>query len=179
MWNFDSAGLPATMEETTGDSESNVENRGTDSTAEGTGKTLCNGHDKSSGSAVNAEKNQKVITSLCNNNVNLQTSPTSTVNSNLVNTSGTEQHTSPAASLTSGGTGGSQDTRKPDPVFEISLDLQVKIADLGNACWVVSSRNVHYEYRAKDVCGTGLNDDAYIFRLIILRKIFKQGNIEV
>merc|ERR1719412_1608512 len=41
-----------------------------------------------------------------------------------------------AASLTSGGTAGSQDTRKPDPVFEISLDLQVKIADLGNACWV-------------------------------------------
>ena len=143
MWNFDSAGLPATMEETTGDSESNVEKRGTDSTAEGTGKTLCNGHDKSSGSAVNAEKNQKVITSLCNNNVNRQTSPTSTVNSNLVNTSGTEQHTSPAASLASGGTGGSQDTRKPDPVFEISLDLQVKIADLGNACWVVSYKVVH------------------------------------
>ena len=27
---------------------------------------------------------------------------------------------------------------KPDPVFEITSDLQVKIADLGNACWVVS-----------------------------------------
>ena len=26
---------------------------------------------------------------------------------------------------------------KPDPVFEIAADLQVKIADLGNACWVV------------------------------------------
>jgi serine/threonine protein kinase len=38
--------------------------------------------------------------------------------------------------LASGGTAGSQDTRRPDPVFEISLDLQVKIADLGNACWV-------------------------------------------
>lgn len=25
---------------------------------------------------------------------------------------------------------------KPDPVFEIASDLQVKIADLGNACWV-------------------------------------------
>lgn len=27
---------------------------------------------------------------------------------------------------------------KPDPVTEITPDLQVKIADLGNACWVVS-----------------------------------------
>ena len=27
---------------------------------------------------------------------------------------------------------------KPDPVAEIAPDLQVKIADLGNACWVVS-----------------------------------------
>ena len=29
---------------------------------------------------------------------------------------------------------------KPDPVTEIAPDLQVKIADLGNACWVVSSK---------------------------------------
>ena len=28
---------------------------------------------------------------------------------------------------------------KVDPVTEIAPDLQVKIADLGNACWVVSS----------------------------------------
>ena len=28
--------------------------------------------------------------------------------------------------------------RKPDPVTEIAPELQVKIADLGNACWVVS-----------------------------------------
>ena len=30
---------------------------------------------------------------------------------------------------------------KPDPVFEITGDLQVKIADLGNACWVVRRPN--------------------------------------
>lgn len=29
--------------------------------------------------------------------------------------------------------------RRPDPVNEIATDLQVKIADLGNACWVVST----------------------------------------
>ena len=30
---------------------------------------------------------------------------------------------------------------KPDPVTEIAPDLQVKIADLGNACWVVSHQD--------------------------------------
>ena len=30
---------------------------------------------------------------------------------------------------------------KTDPVFEIATDLKVKIADLGNACWVVSARH--------------------------------------
>ena len=32
---------------------------------------------------------------------------------------------------------------KLDPVFEIASDLQVKIADLGNACWVVSCFLTH------------------------------------
>lgn len=32
---------------------------------------------------------------------------------------------------------GSTTEAKPDPVTEITPDLQVKIADLGNACWVV------------------------------------------
>ncbi len=37
-----------------------------------------------------------------------------------------------------------------DPVFEVSSSLRVKIADLGNACWVVSffytvyTANIHY-----------------------------------
>lgn len=31
-----------------------------------------------------------------------------------------------------------EEPRRPDPVHEVCPDLQVKIADLGNACWVVS-----------------------------------------
>ena len=73
----------------------------------------------------------------CNLNENLQTSQ-SMAPGILTNATGADLQASPAASLTSGGTVGSQDTRKPDPVFEIALGLQVKIADLGNACWVVS-----------------------------------------
>ena len=38
-----------------------------------------------------------------------------------------------------------------DPVNEICLDLQVKIADLGNACWVVScTNNVHFLARVPE-----------------------------
>ena len=138
VWNFDSSSLSTTMEESAGDSESIVEKISTDSKTERTGNTLCNGHDKSSSQNVTSEKKEKVFTSSGNNNINLLASPTNTATSTMVNYSGADQHTSPAASLTSGGTAGSQDTRKPDPVFEISHDLQVKIADLGNACWVVS-----------------------------------------
>lgn len=36
------------------------------------------------------------------------------------------------------GTPGTPAQRKPDPVHEICPEMQVKIADLGNACWVVS-----------------------------------------
>ncbi len=36
----------------------------------------------------------------------------------------------------------SQSLRKVDPVFEVAPNLTVKIADLGNACWVVSVRLV-------------------------------------
>jgi len=136
VWNFDSSSLSTTMEESAGDSESIVEKISTDSKTERTGNTLCNGHDKSSSHNVTSEKKETVFSSAGNNNINLQASPTNTATSTLVNYPGADQHTSPAASLTSGGTAGSQDTRKPDPVFEISHDLQVKIADLGNACWV-------------------------------------------
>merc|ERR1719422_2002365 len=56
---------------------------------------------------------------------------------------------------------------KPDPVFEIAPDLQVKIADLGNACWVTH----HYtediqtrQYRALEVLlGAGYGPPADIW----------------
>ena len=35
---------------------------------------------------------------------------------------------------------------KPDPVTEIAPDLQVKIADLGNACWVVRFERFPFLY---------------------------------
>lgn len=42
--------------------------------------------------------------------------------------------------------------RKPDPVHEVCPDLQVKIADLGNACWVVRRR----EKKEIEICNTDL-----------------------
>ena len=126
VWTFDSTGLPTTLEETTGgDGESNIDKNCSELKDEEKVNTVCNGHDKSSVNTVDSEKNGKVFSNnSCNNNVNLEASPTTTATSNLAHSSAAEQHTSPAASLTSGGTAGSQDTRKPDPVFEISLDLQ-------------------------------------------------------
>ena len=46
----------------------------------------------------------------------------------------------PPSCVQAGTTGASPQEAKVklDPVFEIASDLQVKIADLGNACWVVS-----------------------------------------
>ena len=140
VWNFDSVDLPTTLEETTeGDGESIVEKSCSELKDEEKVNTVCNGHDKPPGNTLTLEKNGKVFSNnSSNNNDNFESSPTTTATSNLANSTGAEQHTSPAASLTSGGTACSQDTRKVDPVFEIALDLQVKIADLGNACWVVS-----------------------------------------
>ena len=139
VWNFDSRGLPSTIEEgASGDAEYVAENISNPTDNDNT-DNICNGHDKSSDCAANSGKSDNVFNSNgCNFNENLQTSPTIAPGI-LANASGQELQASPAASLTSGGTVGSQDTRnKPDPVFEISLGLQVKIADLGNACWVVS-----------------------------------------
>ena len=46
---------------------------------------------------------------------------------------------------------------KPDPVTEIAPDLQVKIADLGNACWVVRFERFtilgHIAWRANTIIG--------------------------
>ena len=139
VWNFDASGLPSTIEEAhSGDGgvasdDTNVNLKGEDA--------CCNGYDQSPSSTAMANTNRMVpINNGCNNDESQhQTSPT-TASSTLANSSGTAEHqASPAASLASGGTGASQDTRKCDPVFEISGNLKVKIADLGNACWVVST----------------------------------------
>jgi hypothetical protein len=140
VWNFDSRGLPSTIEEgASGDAEYVTENNSKDPTANDATDNICNGHNKSrDGSATSGKIDKGFNSNGSNFNENLQTSPTIAPGT-LANASGQELQASPAASLTSGGTVGSQDTRnKPDPVFEISLGLQVKIADLGNACWVVS-----------------------------------------
>jgi hypothetical protein len=140
VWNFDSRGLPSTIEEgASGDAEYVTENNSKDPTANDATDNICNGHNKSrDGSATSGKIDKGFNSNGSNFNENLQTSP-AIAPGTLANASGQELQASPAASLTSGGTVGSQDTRtKPDPVFEISLGLQVKIADLGNACWVVS-----------------------------------------
>ena len=140
VWNFDASCLPSTIEEGAGgDGEFVADEAAEDITVDDARENICNGHDKSPISTGTEDRNGKVVNSNgCNFDENHQTSPT-TASSTLANSSGAELQASPAASLTSGGTAGSLDTRKPDPVFEIALNLQVKIADLGNACWVVSS----------------------------------------
>jgi len=137
VWNFDPKGLPSTIEEgATGDAEYLAEDNSVEPSVDEAKENICNGHDKSPNSTATSGFNGKEFNSNgCNFNENQPTSPT-TAPSTLANSSGAELQASPAASLTSGGTAGSQDTRKVDPVFEIAQDLQVKIADLGNACWV-------------------------------------------
>ena len=62
---------------------------------------------------------------------------------------------------------------KPDPVTEIAPDLQVKIADLGNACWVVRLHKHflifpilgHIDIRANTILGEEtLRDDGIAYR---------------
>ena len=139
VWNFDSSGLPSTIEEgASGDGEYVAEKNTSESNTNDTGDNICNGHGKSAEDSTTSDKCGKLLnTNGCNLNENLQTSQ-GIAPGILTNATGADLQASPAASLTSGGTVGSQDTRKPDPVFEIALGLQVKIADLGNACWVVS-----------------------------------------
>ena len=140
VWNLDASGIPSTIEEVAGgDGELGVDEAGVGNTVGEDEGGICNGYDKSpSGGATEVVSGVVTNSNGCNFGESQQTSP-KTAPSTLANSSGAGHLVSPAASLTSGETVGSQDTRKLDPVFEIALDLQVKIADLGNACWVVSS----------------------------------------
>ena len=140
VWSFESRDIPSTIEEgASGDSEFVTEDNNTESSIEAVKGNICNGIKSSTTPVESANKNGNPVNSNgCNFLENSPASP-NTAPSTLANSSGAELQASPAASLASGGTAGSQDTRRPDPVFEISLDLQVKIADLGNACWVVST----------------------------------------
>ena len=61
---------------------------------------------------------------------------------------------------------------KPDPVTEITPDLQVKIADLGNACWVVSI--IGWQM----IWSSIILMSCLFFRLIISLKTFRHGSIE-
>jgi hypothetical protein len=137
VWSFESRDIPSTIEEgASGDSELVTEDNNTESSIEAVKGNICNGIKSSTNPVESANKNGNPVNSNgCNFLENSPASP-NTAPSTLANSSGAELQASPAASLASGGTAGSQDTRRPDPVFEISLDLQVKIADLGNACWV-------------------------------------------
>ena len=49
----------------------------------------------------------------------------------------TAETEAPGEAMLQGGVEGEQEVRKPDPVHEVCPDMEVKIADLGNACWVV------------------------------------------
>ena len=140
VWSFESRDIPSTIEEgASGDSEFVTEDNNTESSIEAVKGNICNGIKSSTNPVESTNKNGNPVNSNgCNFLENSPASP-NTAPSTLANSSGAELQASPAASLASGGTAGSQDTRRPDPVFEISLDLQVKIADLGNACWVVST----------------------------------------
>jgi len=137
VWSFESRDIPSTIEEgASGDSEFVTEDNNTESSIEAVKGNICNGIKSSTNPVESTNKNGNPVNSNgCNFLENSPASP-NTAPSTLANSSGAELQASPAASLASGGTAGSQDTRRPDPVFEISLDLQVKIADLGNACWV-------------------------------------------
>ena len=144
VWNFDPNGLPSTIEEAAvGDAEYLAGDNSVEPELDEVKENIFNGHAKSPTSVVTSACNGKEFNSNgCNFNEN-QPKSSITAPSTLANSSGAELQASPAASLTSGGTAGSQDTRKVDPVFEIAQDLQVKIADLGNACWVVSYKAFH------------------------------------
>jgi hypothetical protein len=60
--------------------------------------------------------------------------------------------------------------RTPNPVFEVVPDdvLQVKIADLGNACWTVNCRQINFSIFILFV---------FSFSINISQKIFKPDNI--
>jgi hypothetical protein len=55
---------------------------------------------------------------------------------------------SPSSHNLSGGSA----AHKVDPVNEVAPNLQVKIADLGNACWVVSTASLPVASKSKLIC---------------------------
>ncbi len=65
---------------------------------------------------------------------------------------------------------------KLDPVVEVCPDLEVKIADLGNACWVVSSL-----FKLRTYCGFVFHQItlSHFLRIITLPRIFRRASTAV
>lgn len=61
--------------------------------------------------------------------------------------------------------------KRPDPVREVWPDMLVKIADLGNACWVVSKEKLEPVGRLLKLFFLFLSNS-----ITTLRRIFKRGN---
>lgn len=98
---------------------------------------ICNGlHSKTEGSLEGEKNNSEEVEGIEMRAVGDKASEDD------VNTTVTLLTTTSDGSANEGLTGSpildNAQNHKPDPVQEVCRDLEVKIADLGNACWVVS-----------------------------------------